>query len=330
MARPSRNRNKTPAPTISTKELSLLEDALSGLPGGPVTDGDSYAQADSLLKFGYHQNPYMRMFTKVLWSGYAISRGRIVECDQRFKQAHRDAQISNIDKITIRALDDAAGALEQALAPDGSVGAFLGEMRNRTLRRMWSRVCETSHLPPPSFSKIFGSSGEMTLEEMEAADAAEMAALMKEPEPEEVPEGAEDAPVAEAAGDDGEAPEAAAPADEAAGSDSAGDDAADAPAADGGDDVGAPPPLPMAAQSSDDDADDNDEPRAEAAATDFTVEVGREGSVDLGPELLLSAASEALKELRIRRPEGGLKITISVVGQGRGRSRGRRGRRRRK
>ncbi len=319
MARSSRSKPRAPVPSINNKDLSFLEGALAGLPSGPVTDGDAHTHADGLLKFGYHQNPYMRMFTKSLWSGYAISRGRIVECDQRFKQAHRDAQMSNIDNVTIRALDDAAGALEQALAPDGSVAAFLDEMRSRTLRRMWSRVCETSHLPPPSFSKIFGGCGDMTLEEMEAADAAEMAALMLD--------NGEDEEAAQA--DDAET--AAAPADTAAEADATAE--ADAAAEAGtATEAGAPPPLPtlesappeaVAAEPA------NQDQVSEAANVSFAVEVSREGPVNLGPELLLSAASEALKELRVRRPEGGLQITISVTGTGRERQRGRRSRRRR-
>ena len=136
---------------ISTEDLRFLENALAALPVGPAAEGTGFA--DDLQRFNYHSNPYMRTFTKVLWSGFALSRGQVLECHTRFKQAHRDATMSNIDQVTVRALEDAAGCLDAALAPDGSVSLFLVELREKTMQRIWARVCETSMMPPPSFER---------------------------------------------------------------------------------------------------------------------------------------------------------------------------------
>ena len=318
MARPARTKNQS-KPAINPRERKDLEAALASLPTGPATADDDFSGADALLKFGYHQNPYMRMFTKILWSGYALSRGQVGECDQRFKQAHRDAQMSNIDTVTIGNLDEAASALERSMAPDGSVSEFLTEMRERTLQRIWARVCETSHLPPPSFSQIFGTAGAMTLEEMEAADAAEMEAMMKDNGDEE--EDGEDDD--EADGEDDR--------DDEDHSEAAQESKTAAPA-----DAGAPPPLPTAAperpaaenvdRAPERGRGDGDEPQQPAA---FQFEISRSGGADLAGELLLAAAAEALKELRVRGPQGELKFTLQIAGEGKPRRSRRRSRRRR-
>ncbi|MCO4764239.1 MAG: hypothetical protein KC502_22190 [Myxococcales bacterium] len=300
-------RGQTPKKQISTDEQKFLEGALAALPEGPSQAGNGFA--DDLLKFSYHQNPYMRTFTKVLWSGFALSRGQVVECHTRFKQAHRDATMSNIDQVTVRALDEAASSLDAALAPDGSVSLFLGELRGRTMQRIWARVCETSMLPPPSFSRIYGDEAEMTEEEMDAAEAAELAELLKNPE-----DLAELTGVAVANDESAEAADAA----------DAGDDAGEvaaAPAAAEGD----------AAGGDTSEAASEDGESAEPAEASFELEMRRSGSAEQAPELLLAAASDLLRELRGKAPNGQLKITVRVegVGQGGNKKRGRRRRRRR-
>jgi len=207
------SQNRGPKPALANEDIKLMEEAISALPRGRVSAGEA-GSADKLLKYGYHQNPYVRLFTKVLWSGYAISRGQLAESDARFKQARNDATMSNIDRTTVRALDDAHAALQQSLAPDGSTAAFLDELRQRTIQRMWARVCETANLPPPSFTSLLRKQSVMTPEEIAAAEQAEIDALMKtpalpEPEPANGDESAESdggeaaaAPEAEATADD--------------------------------------------------------------------------------------------------------------------------------
>ena len=330
MARPSRSRNQ-PKPLISPRERQDLETALADLPTGPASVNDDFSRADGLLKFGYHQNPYMRMFTKILWSGYALSRGQVVECDQRFKQAHRDAQMSNIDKITIRNLDEAAAALQRSMEPSGSVSDFLTEMRERTLQRIWARVCETSHLPPPSFSQIFGTGGAMTLAEMEAADAKEIAALMRDDDDSD--DGDDDDDDGDDDGDDGGDDDGDDDGGHDSGDDGDGDDHGDDSGDDGDGDDG---------DGDDGDGDDGEPGRERESSRErdqaggdsqapaaFEIEVSRTGGAEAAPELLLAAASEALRTLRGRAAQGELKLIVRIVGEGKARSGRRRGRRRR-
>ena len=284
---------------LKAEDVKYLEQTLSELPSQPIANQDAHQEVDRLLQYAYHQNPYMRMFTKVLWSGYAMSRGQVLDCHQRFKQAHRDAQMSSIDEVTIRSLDQAATTLENAMAPDGSVADFLSVMRDNTLRRMWSRVCETSNLPPPSFTRIFGSKqdNEMTLEEIEAEEAAEIAAMMITP-----PET-----------DENEELEAD-PNDETQSADAVSADNEEATEASHDGETG-----------SNDGADGpSDEPQP------FSVEVGRQGGTELAAELLLSAGSEALRTLRSQGSQGDVSITVTISGDGQPRRRRRRGGRRRR
>lgn len=290
---------------ISTEDQRFLESALAALPEGPAAEGTGFA--DDLQRFSYHSNPYMRTFTKVLWSGFALSRGQVLECHTRFKQAHRDATMSNIDQVTVRALDDAASCLDAALAPDGSVSLFLLELRSKTMQRIWARVCETSMMPPPSFRKIYGEEQEMTAEEMDAAEAAELAALLHDPEdlaemagtPEAVEsateEGAESTPAQASAANDETSGEAAA-SDGTTGNDA-----------------------------------DADTKESQAGPAAFSLSASRTGTAEESAELLLAAASELLRELRGRAPSGQLKVSLRIegVGQSGEKSRGRRRRRRR-
>ena len=171
--------SKVPAPQLSKDEVRFLEQHLAELPTTKSEAGQS--DADGLLKFSYHQNPYVRTFTKVLWSGFAISRGQLVDGSQRFAQARRDATVSAIDASTTKALDNAAAALEAAMAPSGSIGTFLNELRDKTNQRLWARVCETAGLPPPSFASIMRQKRAVTSDELDADEEAEIAALRKVP-----------------------------------------------------------------------------------------------------------------------------------------------------
>ncbi len=172
--------SKAPAPQLSKDEVRFLERQLAELPTTKSEAGQN--DSDGLLKFSYHQNPYVRTFTKVLWSGFAISRGQLVDGSQRFAQARRDATVSAIDASTTKSLDNAAAALEAAMAPNGSIGTFLQELRDKTNQRLWARVCETAGLPPPSFASIMRTQPRpMTADELDADEEAEIAALRKVP-----------------------------------------------------------------------------------------------------------------------------------------------------
>jgi len=175
----SRNPNQ---PQLIKDELLFLERSLAGLPTSKSA-GAGTGEADGLLKFSYHQNPYLRTYAKVLWSGYAIARGQLIDGHQRFSQARRDATVSAVDAATTKALDDAHTALENAMAPDGTIAAFLQVLREKTLQRLWSRVCETSGLPPPRFHVLFGKVPTVTREELDAEEAAELNALRLQPDP---------------------------------------------------------------------------------------------------------------------------------------------------
>jgi hypothetical protein len=175
----SKNPNQ---PQLVREELLFLERSLAGLPTSKL-NGAGTGDADGLLKFSYHQNPYLRTYAKVLWSGYAIARGQLIDGHQRFSQARRDATVSAVDALTTKALDDAHTALENAMAPDGTIAGFLQVLRERTLQRLWSRVCETTGLPPPRFHVLFGKVSSVTAEELEAEEQAELNALRLQPDP---------------------------------------------------------------------------------------------------------------------------------------------------
>ncbi len=106
------------SPQLTRDDVKFMETALSSLPSGPNDQG--WNEADGLLRFGYHQNPYMRTCSKVLWSGFAISRNQLADGHQRFSQARRDATVSAVDQGTTQAMDAAAKALEDAMSPAGS------------------------------------------------------------------------------------------------------------------------------------------------------------------------------------------------------------------
>ena len=170
MARP------TPTPAqLSKEDVKYLERQLSCLPASKSDAGSE--DADGLLKFGYHQNPYVRTFAKVLWSGFAIARNQLAEGHQRFTQARRDATVSAVDALTTQAMDGANQALENAMAPDGTLNSFLAELRDKTMPRLWTRVCETAGLPPPSFRNLYGRRDVTSAAEIDAAEEAELAAL---------------------------------------------------------------------------------------------------------------------------------------------------------
>ena len=169
---------------IPKEEVAYLERTFAGLPT-TKSAGSGTGDADGLLKFAYHQNPYMRAFTKVLWSGYAMARGQVADAHQRFQQAKRDATVAAIDANTNKALEDAHLALEQAMAPDGTTAAFLVVLREKTLQRLWSRVCETTGLPPPRFHTLLNSKPQVTLAELDADEEAAIAALRLQPVAEE-------------------------------------------------------------------------------------------------------------------------------------------------
>lgn len=176
---------------IPREEVAFLERAFAGLPT-TKSAGSGTGDADGLLKFAYHQNPYMRAFTKVLWSGYAMARGQVADAHQRFQQAKRDATVAAIDANTTQALEDAHVALEQAMAPDGTTAAFLVVLREKTLQRLWSRVCETTGLPPPRFHTLLGSKPKVTLAELDADEEAAIAALRLQPPVDEAAAAAQD------------------------------------------------------------------------------------------------------------------------------------------
>ncbi len=252
---------------IPRDEVAFLERAFAGLPTSK-SSASGTGDADGLLKFAYHQNPYMRAFTKVLWSGYAMARGQVADAHQRFQQARRDATVAAIDANTAKALEDAHHALEQAMAPDGTTAAFLQVLRDRTLQRLWSRVCETTGLPPPRFHTLLGTKPAVTLADIDAEEEAALAALRKQPPAEEKAE------------------------------DPASDDESDE------DDEG---------EEEDDEGDDA--PQASAPAK-VTVSGQRRGTAEQAAELLLSAASDVLRDLRAKKPQGNITISITIDGEG--------------
>ena len=282
---------------ISREEIRYLEQTLAALPvsTADTADGD----ADGLLKFGYHQNPYVRAFVKVLWSGYALARGQIADGSQRFAQARRDAGVSAVDSSTAKALEDAARALEQAMAPDGTLTSYLGELRGKLLPRLWSRVCETLSLPPPRFHVIFGQKPTVSAADADAAERAEMRAMLKSPPPEvdAADEGDDDSDDRDDGPREGEG--------DARSADRDGGEGRRRQDGEGG--PGEPAPR----------SDRAERPRPSEGAADGTlrITVGRAGGADLAPELLMSAVGEALKELRVRRPGGALRFTRVVEGQ---------------
>ncbi|GEM_PF-3585139 len=296
-----RNNAAVPKPSIADQDRRYMEQAISALPRTPVTSGEA-TFGDRLLNYGYHQNPYVRTFSSVLWSGYALSRGQVIESDARFRKAREDATVSNVDKTTIAALDSAHNALQQSLAPDGSIAVFLDELRNVTIQRMWSRVCETSMLPPPSFRELLRDEDEERRpsgedDELDPEELAEIRAMMRNP-----PD------VQNNDADDGDAP------------------IEDIDAATVAALTGAAP----AKSEDDNEADGQSGGDSEAAPTAMNLEVARTGAANMAAELVLAAASDICKELRTNNATGDLKITITVSGtsSGRGRRRRRRGRRR--
>lgn len=169
------------ANALGKDEIKYLERTLGAVPLAKVQPG-AHTDVDALLKFGYHTNPYVRVFCKVLWSGYAIAQGALADGHQRFVSARKDADLSAVDAMTARSLDDAHGALEAAMAPTGSMQQFLVVLRDKTLQRLWSRVCETLNLPPPRFHVLYGAARPRSAAEIEAEEAAELAKLRLVPE----------------------------------------------------------------------------------------------------------------------------------------------------
>lgn len=172
---------------LSKDEVIYLERTLSALPLSK-NDGAGTGDADGLLKFKYHQNPYLRVYANVLWSGYAVARGQIAEGHQRFSAARRDGQVSAVDAVTAKAMQDAQEALENAMAPDGTIAQFLAVLRDATVQRLWARVCETSGLPPPRFGVLFGQGRGASAADNDAAEERELAALRKVAAPAVLPE----------------------------------------------------------------------------------------------------------------------------------------------
>jgi len=148
------HQRKTLSYALTDDEKKLFEGAMKALPTASMESLDP--TADAVLKFAYHHNPYLRTFAKVTWAGYALAAGKLADASSRFTQSLRDAELSNIDTSTVRALQAASAALEASLSPEGTVAGFLAELKDKTLRRMWSRVCETAALPPPDFDAIYG------------------------------------------------------------------------------------------------------------------------------------------------------------------------------
>lgn len=307
MARPT-----AAVPQLTKDDVRFLERALAALPTGK-TEASAH-DADGLLKYGYHQNPYMRTFVKILWSGYAISSNQLADGSQRFSQARRDATVSNIDQATTKTLDDAAKALEGAMSPSGSLGSFLTELRDKTMPRLWSRVCETAGLPPPSFHAIYGGARPVSQDDLDAEEEAEMAALRKVP--------------------------AAAPATPLTDDDEDGNRYADVDVDEESDPDEvmhtrriAPRSAPVERVEGDPDQIVHELPSREraprqpqppreggqregaAGEAGLNVTVARNGGAELAAELLMSALSEVLKELRTKQATGPLKFTVHVEGQ---------------
>ncbi|MBM4343741.1 MAG: hypothetical protein FJ100_10230 [Deltaproteobacteria bacterium] len=249
---------------LSKEEVTFLERSLSGLPTSKQ-DGAGTGEADGLLKFKYHQNPYLRVYANVLWSGYAVSRGQIAEGHQRFSAARRDGQVSAVDAVTAKAMQDAQTALEDAMAPDGTIAGFLQVLREGTVQRLWSRVCETSGLPPPRFGVLLGRGTQPSREELDAAEEKELAALRKSAAPAVLPEPP------------------------------------------GDDDVG------------DEETDDEEGDEAQAAApTELRITVANRGGVETAAELVLTAATEAIRQLRVKGAIGTLSVSLTIEGQAAG------------
>ncbi len=249
---------------LSKEEVTYLERSLSGLPTSKQ-DGAGTGEADGLLKFKYHQNPYLRVYANVLWSGYAVSRGQIAEGHQRFSAARRDGQVSAVDAVTAKAMQDAQTALENAMAPDGTIAGFLLVLREGTVQRLWARVCETSGLPPPRFGVLLGRGQQPSREELDAAEEQELAALRKTAAPAVLPE-AEDDEEDDDSGDDGD------------------DEGGDAEA-------------------------------ASSAPVELRISVTQRGGAETAAELVLSAAADAMRQLRTKGGMGTLTVTLTVEGQ---------------
>jgi hypothetical protein len=265
-----------PTPTVaqlSKEDVKYLERQLSSLPASKSDAGSD--DADGLLKYGYHQNPYVRTFAKVLWSGFAIARNQLADGHQRFTQARRDATVSAVDAVTTQAMDSATQALENAMAPDGSLTHFLAELRDKTVPRLWTRVCETAGLPPPSFRNLYGKRDVTPLADIDAQEEVELAALRKTP--------------------------------------------------------AAPAPVSEDDDLEDDEEDEDDDGGAASAATAaLHLTVARQGGADTVAELVLSAATELLRELRAKSAQGSVKVTLTLEGQGRTEGGGGGGRKRRR
>lgn len=178
MSKPNQGAN---ANALAKDDIKYLERTLGNVPTAKVQPG-SHTDVEALLKYGYHTNPYVRVFCKVLWSGYAIAQGSLADGHQRFVSAKKDATLSAIDAMTTRSLDDANAALEAAMAPTGSMQQFLLVLRDKTLQRLWSRVCETLNLPPPRFHVLFAAEKRVAVD-LDAEEAAALAELRLVPEP---------------------------------------------------------------------------------------------------------------------------------------------------
>jgi hypothetical protein len=289
MARPT-----SAVPQLTKDDVRFCERSMAGLAAAKT---DASGDSDGLLKYGYHQNPYMRTFVKVLWSGYAISRNQLADGSQRFSQARRDATVSNIDQLTTKSLDDAAKALEGAMSPSGSLGTFLTELRERTMPRLWSRVCETAGLPPPSFHTIYGHARKASHDDLDAEEEADIAALRKAPS-EVAVQAFDDEDEDDTLDDDDD--------DAAEGEDATGVEAVEGEAR-------APAPQPRERTPRPDRAERSE--RAAGGEAALALTTTRNGGVDLAAELLMSAVSEVLRELRTRQATGSLKFTIQVEGQ---------------
>lgn len=255
--------NQAPAPgALSKDDIKYLERTLSNVPMSKSQSGGNN-DAEQLLQYAYHTNPYLRVFCKVLWSGYAIARGQLADGHQRFVSARKDAGMSAVDAMTTKALDDAHSALEAAMGPTGSMQQFLLVLRDKTLQRLWSRVCETSKLPPPRFHVLFGQKATATAADLDAHEEAELEALRLVPS---------------------------------------------TPAT--------PPAAPASADSDDKDDDDEDDdgPATEAGPERLHIEVKRQGSAETAPEWLLTAVSEALRDLRVKKGSGNLQLVLTLTG----------------
>lgn len=267
---------------IPPQEQRFLEDALAALP--VVATPGTTATAEELARYNHHANPYLRAYARVLWCGYALARGQVNDCYQKFKVAQRDASLAAIDKVTDQALAAAGDALDRSMGPDGSVSIYLVELRERTLQRLWARVCETSQMDPPSFGRIFSRAAGMEVEEDEEA---EIDAWRRE---------------VAVVDDIAEAPEGDADEDDDEDDDAGGDDAGgEAKADDAGDD-----------DDDDEDDDDEDAPAARRDAGGWQVRVTRQGSAEEIRAAIAQAAAELLHQMRKANPTGSLTLELRL------------------